>query len=443
MKKVSALKKEKTELLGKMKQLWEKRDKTPWTDDESANYEAAEKRVSDLSDEIEKRMVFESQMVSEVENQKDTKEHIKNRQELNMYHIIQGEVARQKGVNFRSMDPGRVNEVLSEHKRSIPSGVLRDGYQSVPDSVFELPEIPKKRASITSADANAGNLVSEIVKPELYAEGLYSKTWVGEAGCPVLTGLQGDVKIPQLGTKPSGAFVAEDADFSDGSMDFNSVNLTPLQAGGIQIFSLQSFLRSQNQSVMQFVQQELLNFIRSVVERAFVRDDGSANKPKGLYSIIGSTAQNKIEIATNGANIDYAHCLETEGKITSTDQHGELTWLISDKVRLSAQQKLKFAVNGASQLFQNGMLADRKTLISNHISDSITQGTSANNTSTIIIFQPQSFVVGRWTGGLQVQVNTLAEAYFKKGQTGVRVLDVCNCVSRRDGDFAGLAGITH
>ena len=216
-------------------------------------------------------------------------------------------------------------------------------------------------------------------------------------------------------------------------MSLDDVTLQPKFAGAIQIFSLGIFLRSQGSSIVRFVQDELMRAFRSGLDKSFIQDDGTANKPKGLYSIIG--ADNEVsalagsEDANTGGAMTYAKCLETEGKITSTNQRMPLTWLVSDAVRLKALQVLKFAVNGASQLFMPGssMLADRPAIVTNSIQDNIARGTGT--TSKIVLFQPQSLVLGRWLGGIQLQVNTQGAEYWRAGKTAVRVIDVCNLVS--------------
>ena len=137
-------------------------------------------------------------------------------------------------------------------------------------------------------------------------------------------------------------------------MDFDDVTLQPKYAGAIQIFSLGIFLRAAGSSVVRFIQQELMRSFRSGLDKSFIQDDGTNNKPKGLYSIVQSTNEvvaNENGDANTGGDLTYAKCLETEAKITSTNQTMPLTWLINDKVRLKGLQKLKFTVSGSSQLY--------------------------------------------------------------------------------------------
>ena len=128
-------------------------------------------------------------------------------------------------------------------------------------------------------------MISEVVKPDQYVEGLYEQTWMSRAGVPVLSGLEGDLKIPRINTKPSFAWIAENSNFPEQDMTFNDVTLQPKFAGALQILSLGILLRSSSQSVISFVQQELMRSFQSGLEKSFIRDDGTSDKPKGLYSI--------------------------------------------------------------------------------------------------------------------------------------------------------------
>lgn len=426
---------EKEKIRGLMSTLWKKReDGQDWTPDEKKQYEEHTEKVRKIDEDIKLRSEY-----VETFKQDKGKEDLnfdKNKREASLFKIIRSQIYAQTKDEAYKDDYGRVNEVLQETRSK--SKNIKDGFFPVPESCFERQE---KRTDITSAADSGGKLISEIVRPELYSQGLYESTWLSECGVPVLNNLEGNVKIPAVNNKPSFGWVAENANFAEQDGTFKDVELTPLYAGAIQVFSLGIFLRSQGQSIVRFVQEELLRSFRSGIEKSFIQDDGTSNTPEGLYEIV--PAANEVEIATNGGPITYAKCLEAEGKITGTNQSMPLKWLISDKVRLSALQKLKFSVNGAKQLYEDMMLADRKTAITNSIRDNLTQGSAANSTSKIIIFQPQSLVVGRWVGGIQIQVNSQGAEYWKAGKTAVRVIDVCNMVSRRDSDFAALQGITH
>jgi len=421
------LKKEK--LRGLMSSLWDKRENgVDWTADEKKEYEKHTEDVRKIDEDIKLR----SEYVETFKASKD-KEDLqfeRNKNDASLFKIIKGELYKQTRDESYKDDYGRVNEVLQETRSKAKH--IKDGFIPVPESSFE------KRTDIVSSSASAGALISDVVKPELYAEGLYEKTWMSECGVTMLSGLEGDVSIPQVNAKPSFSWVAENSNFPEQDGTFKEVSLKPLYAGAIQVFSLGIFLRSQGQSVVRFIQEELMRSFRSGIEKSFIQDDGMDNKPKGVIALVPDA--NKISLGTNGAQITYAKLQEAEQRLVETNQSMPLKWLINHVVRIKAQSILKFAVNGASQLYDNGMLADLPAYVTNSVSSSLKQGSAAKS-STIVLMQPQSLVLGRWLGGIQLQINSMAGQYWKAGKTAVRVIDVCNMVSRRDSDLVSIVGI--
>ena len=429
----------KESLRKKLEDLWALRDKRDWSEAERLDYDKHKTEADKVNSDLKLRSEFIEQF--KLERSKEDLDFAKSERQASLFNIIRAKIYEQTRDSAYKDDYGRVNEVLTEHKHKTRARHVKDGFTPIPESAFQ---VAKTRTDITSATGSGEDLISQTVMPSMYVEGLYEDTWMTRAGVPVLSGLEGDLKIPRINTKPGFSWIAENANFPEQAMDFDDVTLQPKYAGAIQIFSLGIFLRAAGSSVVRFIQQELMRSFRSGLDKSFIQDDGTNNKPKGLYSIVQSTNEvvaNENGDANTGGDLTYAKCLETEAKITSTNQTMPLTWLINDKVRLKGLQKLKFTVSGSSQLYMPGsnMLADRPTVLTNSIQDNIKKGTG--DTSKIVLFQPQSLVLGRWIGGIQLQVNTQGAEYWKAGKTAVRVIDVCNLVSRRDSDFAVLKEI--
>ena len=418
---------------GQMATLWkQKEDGKDWSPEERKQYDALHTQAKGVNEDIKLRSEYIEDL--QASTPKADREYAKTERSVSLHSIIRSKIYDQTKDDGYKGDFGREREVLAETRGKAKN--VKDGYFPVPESVFE------KRTDITSAAASGGDLISEVVRPDQYVEGLYEGTWMQKAGVPILSGLQGNVKIPRIKDKPSFSWIAENTNFPEQDMTFEDVELTPNYAGAIQVFSLGIFLRSAGKSVMRFVQEELMRSFRAGLEKSFIQDDGTSNKPKGLYSIV--PAANDVTATTGqatnkGGSVTYAEALSVERKITSTNQMMPLVWLINDGIRIKALQTLKFSVAGASQIFQGGMFADRPAVITNSISSTIKRGTG--DTSRAILFQPKSLVLGRWTGGIQLQVNTQGAEYWKAGKTAVRVIDVCNQVSRRDSDFASYKEI--
>ena len=423
----------------KLEGLWTLRDTREWSKEEREQYDQHKTEADQISSDLKLRSEYIESF--KMEKGKEDIDFDKSKRDASLFKIIRSKIFEQTRDNAYKDDYGRVNEVLAEQRNKTKN--IKDGFTPIPESAFKI----EKRTDITAGTQGGDNLISEIVRPDMYVEGLYESTWMSQAGVTVLSGLEGDLRIPVINNKPSFSWIAENANFPEQDLSFADIMLMPRYAGAIQIFSLGIFLRSQGSSIVRFVQQELMRSFRSGLEKSFIQDDGTSNTPKGLYKIISDYSSGANEVAAIGGSVDantggavdYAKALEVESKITSTDQTMPLTWIINDDVRLKALQVLKFSVNGATQLYQGGMFADRPAVVTNSISKTIKKGTG--NTSKIVLFQPQSLVLGRWLGGIQLQVNTQGAEYWKAGKTAVRVIDVCNLISRRPGDFAAYKEI--
>ena len=432
---------EKEKKRKELEKLWAMRESRAWSKEEKDQYDKTASEAEKINADLKLRSEFIETF--KMEKSKEDTAFEKNERDASLFKIIKSKIYEQTNDQTYKDDFGRVNEVLQEQRNKTKN--IKDGFTPIPESAFNV----KKRTDITAGTQGGDNLISEIVRPDMYVEGLYEATWMSQAGVTVLSGLEGDLRIPVINDKPSFSWIAENANFPEQDMSFEDIMLMPRYAGAIQVFSLGIFLRSQGASIVRFVQQELMRSFRSGLEKSFIQDDGTNNKPSGLYKIISDYNAGANEVsaiggsgfgANQGGLVSYAKALETESKITSTNQMMPLRWLINDDVRLKALQVLKFpGVNGAEQLYKNGMFADRPATVTNSISKTIKKGTG--NTSKIVLFQPQSLVLGRWLGGIQLQVNTQGAEYWKAGKTAVRVIDVCNLVSRRNSDFAAYEEI--
>ena len=427
----------KEEKRKQLEKLWALRDQRDWSKEEKDQYDKTASEAEKIKSDLQLRAEFIETF--KMEKSKEDLDFEKSERKTSLFNIIRSKIYEQTRDGSYKDDYGRLNECLAEHRNKTNNRHIKDGFTPVPESAFNI----KKRTDITATTQGGEDLISEVVRPDQYVEGLYESTWMSQAGVRILSGLSADLKIPQIDDKPSFSWIAENANFPEQDMSFSDVLLMPKYAGAIQVFSLGIFLRAAGDSITRFVREELMRSFRSGLEKSFIQDDGTNNTPKGLYSIIPGA--NEVAAvgggltANKGGAVDYAKALETESKITSTNQMMPLKWLLNDDVRLKALQVLKFAVNGASQLYMNGRFADRPAIITNSISKTVKKGTG--NTSKLVLFQPQSLVLGRWLGGIQLQVNTQGAEYWKAGKTAIRVIDVCNLVSRRDSDFAAYKEI--
>lgn len=430
-----------------MESLWSKRESGgDWTPEEKKSYDSLSEQARSLDTDIKLRGEYVETF--KMSKDKEDQKFDRNLEDASLYKIIRHRVYEQTRDEKYKDDYGRVKEVLQETRKDAVK--VKDGFLPIPDSALKT----EKRTDITSGAGSGGSLVSTLVRPDLYQETLFEKTVIQESGVPMISGLEGDVKIPKALTSSGFAFVAENSNFPEQDQTFGDITLQPKYAGGIQVFSLALFLRSQNESVMRFVQSEMLSAIRTGIDKAFINGTGASDTPKGLRQIIAdhSSGANSIEPSDLKSSKKTGLCrwqdlLNAEGKITDGQEMMPLTCLIPDKLRRLASQILRFSVNGAMPLFYKNMLGDSKTLITNSVPTGLKvpaadkadydssikaddDASGGTDLSTVLFFNPKRFLIGRWQG-LQIQVNTQGESFWRAGKTAIRVIDVCNFVSRR------------
>ena len=435
----------KEDLRKKMASLWALREGgQDWTPEQQKQYAEYSAKADKVNKDLKLMAEYTEQFKQQKQNNKEDADFEKSKRDCSLFKIIKSRIFEQTKDPAYREDFGRTNEVLSEHRQMVGDKHVQDGYLPIPESCLNSPDPrTRKMTEIQSTGATGGgSLISEIARSDLYVPGLYESLWMAQAGVVMLNNLVGDVKIPQISNKPSFSWIGEGADFPEQDMTLKNQTLTPKYAGGWQGFTLATFLRT-GEEILRFVQMEMTRAFASGLQKSFLQDDANpVAEPEGLIAKV--PADNQITADANqgtnrGGDLTLAKVKEVEQKIVETNQNDPLVWLISHKVRIRAEQILKFAVSGSSELFKDGMLAGTKTVITNGIPDNIKRGTG--DTSTAVLFQPKSIVLGRWTGGLSLQINTQGAEFWKKGSVGVRILDACNMVSRRDSDLASLKEI--
>ena len=422
---------EKAELTSKAKALWDRKEKADrsFSEPEYKEYQELQKKIFEMDDKIKR----ESERLTLKRNgQGEDKQFNRAIKKFSLTKLIRGDIFRQKGMSQYKTDDGLERETVAELTRDNPRHI-KNGYLPIPEVAL------MKRTAVTTADASGGALISELVRPEQYVEGLYNMLWSSKAGATMLSDLQGDTVIPGINQKPSFGWVTEGTDFADQSMTFNKpITLKPKFAGAIQDFAIGIFYQSENDSIESFIRQELTQALATGIDDDFINGDGTSGKPKGILSITGIS---EVDTAgSNGAKLTLAKILETEQALLDENQFAEPAWVTNSNVMLSGRNVLRFTVNGSLTMGTQNTLVDNKMVVTNSVKSNLSKG-SGRNLSQALLLIPRSVVIGRWSGGLQISVNTLADSYWKKGSVGVRVLDVCDLGLRRAKDVVNYKNI--
>ena len=426
---------EKDSIKSKAQSLWDKKEKAKrsFSSDEHSEFKDLNDKVLKLDEKIK----IESEALSYKRNglSKD-KDWNKAVGDFSIREYVRGIISRQRGgTEFKNVNDGKEQEVIAELRRD--SQYSKSGYDPIPERAL------MKRDAVTSGATSGGALISDLVKPEQYVEGLYAKTWSAQAGVRMLSDLQGNVIIPGIDDKPSFGWIEDDGTFAEQDMDFQkNITLKPKFAGAWQEFSIGIFYQSQNDSIESLIRAEMTKAIQSGIDASFINDDGADGKPKGLLQ-----TSNIQEVDAGGATdagnpLSRSKLLECEQKLLENNQYQDPKWLINSKTHVSSRNILRFTTPGSQTLGDKTSLMDNPIVVTNSLPSDVAVGSqNPGINSSAILFIPNTVIVGRWSGGLQLSVNTLASEFWKSGSVGIRVLDVCDIGVRRPKDIVHLKEI--
>lgn len=254
-----------------------------------------------------------------------------------------------------------------------------------------------ERRDMTAGTASEGGNLVATDKMGL-ADGFYNASVLRLAGATVLENLQGNLDLPRY-TKPSDPTKkAENASADELSPTVDKLSLTPRRLPAFIDLSDQ-LLRQSSSAIEAVVRKNLTEQMLAVQEVAFFHGGGT-NEPTGIAATsgIGSVAG-----GTNGLAPAWSHIVDLESAVANVNAaQGRLAYLTNSKVRGKCKQ---VARNGAGSvfLFNDGMLNDVPTFVSNAVSSALTKGSSSGICSAIFYGNVADFYIGYW-GGLQLEL---------------------------------------
>ena len=335
--------------------------------------------------------------------------------------LIKDIAFRQTGNTAFKADAEAEHEVCAELEKDAPIPAAGPGFFRIPEKALAT----HKRTDITSAADSGGALISDLVKPELYTEGLYQETWIGQVGCLMLNSLQSKITLPGLDDAPTFGWSDGNSAFSEQAMTFQKVlELSPRFAGCLQPLSLSILVQNQNDSLESLVRGELLRSFQSGVEKDLLAGMGTSTRPTGILEISGTTEiESQTTSNTNGAKPSLSTFMRAERKLFEKNQFSEPVWIINSDLETYAKSTLRWGSTvGSMPLLDGGRLVDRRYVRTNSVPNDRTKGTGTGLSEAALVI-PSSIVCARWGGGMQLSVSTQETDAFKAGGVLIRLLD--------------------
>lgn len=354
--------------------------------------------------------------------------------------LIRDIAHRQTGNTALKADAEIEHEVCAELAKDSPVNASAPGAFHIPERALVTEH---KRTDITSASDSGGALISELVKPSLYVEGLYRETWIGKVGCLMLNSLDSKIVLPGVSDKPSFGWSDGNSAFVEQSMTFEkSLELSPRFAGCLQPLSLSILVQNTNDSLESLVRGELLRSFQSGVEKDLLAGMATTTRPAGIMEIAGTTEIEAQEASnTDGSKPSLSTFMRAERKLFEKNQFSEPVWIINSDLETFAKSTLRWGSTvGSMPLLDRGLLVDRRYVRTNSMPNDRSKGSGSGLSEAALVI-PSSIVCARWGGGMQLSVSTQESEAFKAGGVLIRLLDSLNIGLRRKADVVRVENI--
>ena len=346
--------------------------------------------------------------------------------ELRNFSLVKA-IAAASGMN---VDAGRERELSAELERR--SGRKAQGVM-VPMQVFE------KRVLTTAlpADGAGSNLVSMDHRGDLYIDRLRNKLVIRRMGARVISGLVGNLEIPNLKDSAATGWVAENAALTASDPKFDKISMSPKHAGGIVEMS-RNMLMQTSPDVEALVRDDLSQVLAEAVDKVAIVGGGT-NEPSGILdtSGIGSVA-----MGDNGAAItwDKINDLMAAVEVENADE-GALAFLTNALVRNSGRKTLKVSgdASGGFIWSEPAALAGYPAAVTNLVPSNLTKGTGTG-LSALIFGNFSDLILGFWSE-LDILVNPYESTAYAKGNVSVRAMMTLDLAVRHPESFAAIKDI--
>jgi len=330
-----------------------------------------------------------------------------------------------------SVDAGREREVSAELERR--SGRKAQGVM-VPMAVFE------KRVLTTAlpADGAGANMIGMDHRGDLFIDALRNRLVIRRLGARVISGLVGNLEIPNLKGSASSGWVAENAALTASDPKFGKISMSPKHAGGIVEMSRNMLMQS-SPDVEALVRADLSSVLAEAVDKVAIVGGGT-NEPSGILATsgIGSVAIG----ATGGAlTWDKINDLMAELEIDNADE-GALAFLTNAKVRNAARKALKVTgdASGGFLWSDPATLAGYPAAVTNLVPSDLTKSTGTA-LSALIFGNFSDLILGFWSE-LDLLVNPYESTAYAKGNVSVRAMMTLDLAVRHTESFAAIRDIT-
>ena len=207
-------------------------------------------------------------------------------------------------------------------------------------------------------------MVAEAYRGGDFIDVLRNASSVMQAGATMLTGLQGDVKIPKKTAASTGAWIATEGGAStESEPTFGQVTMSPKTVGAFtditRLMMMQSSLDIEN-----LVRNDLSTGIALAIDSGALSGSGSSGQPTGISNTSGINAPTAFAAATP----TFAEVVAMETAVAEDNAlMGNLAYILPASMYGALKTAKKDAGSGEFVVEPNGTINGRTAIVSNQV----------------------------------------------------------------------------
>lgn len=260
-----------------------------------------------------------------------------------------------------------------------------------------------KRDLNTSDDAG---LVGQQFRPDAFVDALRNASSVMQAGATMLTGLQGNVKIPKKSATSAGGWFTEGNAASESEMTITSITMAPKTVGAFTDVT-RNLMMQGSPDVEALIRQDLAESLALAIDLGALAGTGQNGQPTGIRATSGINT--KDFAATNPT---FAEIVGMETEVAADNAlRGNLAYILNAAMYGALKTTTKDSGSGQFVVETNGNINGRPVIVSNQVA-----------AGDAYFGNFADLLIGMW-GGLDI----LVDPYTASTTGTVRVVAMQSC----------------
>jgi HK97 family phage major capsid protein len=216
-----------------------------------------------------------------------------------------------------------------------------------------------KRDLNTSDDAG---LVGQQFRPDAFVDALRNASSVMQAGATMLTGLQGNVKIPKKSATSAGGWFTEGNAAAESEMTITSITMTPKTVGAFTDVT-RNLMMQGSPDVEALIRQDLAESLALAIDLGALAGTGQSGQPTGIRATSGINTRDFA--ATNPT---FAEVVGMETEVAADNAlRGNLAYIMNAAMYGALKTTTKDSGSGQFVVEPNGNINGRPVIVSNQV----------------------------------------------------------------------------